>query len=37
MIGVKTLSLIIPENYKSLLSLRDTQVAIKQVKDFFQC
>ena len=31
------MSLIIPENYKSLLSLRDTQVAIKQVKDFFQC
>lgn len=37
MIGVKILSLIIPEHYSSLLSLRDTQVAIKQVKDFFQC
>ena len=31
------MSLIIPEHYSSLLSLRDTQVAIKQVKDFFQC
>jgi aspartate--ammonia ligase len=29
-------SLIIPNNYKSELSLHDTQVGIKQVKDFFQ-
>ena len=34
---IKPLSLIIPENYKPLLPLRETQVAIKQVKDFFQC
>lgn len=27
---------IIPENYKSELSLHDTQIAIKTVKDFFQ-
>lgn len=26
----------IPENYKSLLTLRETQVAIKKVKDFFE-
>ncbi len=31
------MSLIIPEDYKSSLTLRETQVAIKQVKDFFQC
>ena len=29
-------SIIIPENYKSELSLHDTQTGIKQVKDFFQ-
>ncbi len=28
--------LIIPENYQSELSLHDTQIAIKTVKDFFQ-
>ena len=28
--------LMIPENYESALSLHDTQVAIKTVKDFFQ-
>ncbi len=28
--------LIIPENYRSELSLHDTQIAIKTVKDFFQ-
>lgn len=28
--------LIIPQNYESALSLHDTQVAIKTVKDFFQ-
>ncbi len=28
--------LIIPENYRSALSLHDTQIAIKTVKDFFQ-
>lgn len=28
--------LIIPQNYTSVLSLHDTQVAIKTVKDFFQ-
>ena len=28
--------LIIPQNYASALSLHDTQVAIKTVKDFFQ-
>ena len=28
--------LIIPQNYTSALSLHDTQVAIKTVKDFFQ-
>lgn len=28
--------LIIPENYQSALSLHDTQIAIKTVKDFFQ-
>ena len=27
---------MIPENYKSLLSLRQTEVAIKKVKDFFE-
>ncbi len=30
------MNLIIPEGYKSLLDLRETQVAIKQVKDYFQ-
>ncbi len=29
-------SLIIPKDYKSLLSLRETEVAIKKVKDFFE-
>lgn len=29
-------NLIIPEDYKSLLSLRQTEVAIKKVKDFFE-
>ncbi len=29
-------SLIIPKDYKSLLSLRQTEVAIKKVKDFFE-
>ena len=28
--------LIIPENYMTPLSLYDTQIAIKTVKDFFQ-
>ena len=28
--------LIIPEGYRSLLTLRQTQIAIKKVKDFFQ-
>ena len=28
--------LMIPENYESALSLHDTQVAIKTVKDFFR-
>lgn len=29
-------SLMIPKSYKSLLSLRETEVAIKKVKDFFE-
>ena len=29
-------SLMIPKNYKSLLTLRQTEVAIKKVKDFFE-
>ncbi len=29
-------NLIIPKNYKSLLSLRQTEIAIKKVKDFFE-
>ena len=29
-------NLIIPEGYRSLLTLRQTQIAIKKVKDFFQ-
>lgn len=29
-------NLIIPKNYKSLLSIRQTEVAIKKVKDFFE-
>ena len=29
-------NLIIPKNYKSLLSIRETEVAIKKVKDFFE-
>ena len=29
-------NLIIPKDYKSLLSLRQTEVAIKKVKDFFE-
>lgn len=28
---------LIPENYSSALSLRETEVAIKKVKDFFEC
>ena len=28
--------LTIPEGYRSMLSLHDTQIAIKTVKDFFQ-
>ena len=28
--------LIIPEGYKPILSLRETQAAIKIIKDFFQ-
>lgn len=28
--------LVIPEGYKPLLNLKETQIAIKQVKDFFQ-
>ena len=27
--------LIIPENYKALLSLQQTEIAIKTIKDFF--
>ena len=27
---------VIPEGYSSLLSLRDTEIAIKKVKDFFE-
>ena len=30
------MSLIKPENYKSTLSLKDTQIAIKMTKDFFE-
>lgn len=30
------MSLIIPENYKSPLDIRETEVAIKKVKDFFE-
>lgn len=30
------MSLIIPKNYKSLLTIRQTEVAIKKVKDFFE-
>ncbi len=30
------MSLILPENYKSLLNIRQTEVAIKKVKDFFE-
>ncbi|MCI5822739.1 MAG: aspartate--ammonia ligase, partial [Lachnospiraceae bacterium] len=26
----------IPEDYKPVLGLKDTQIAIKEVKDFFQ-
>ena len=29
-------NLTIPKGYKSLLSLRQTEVAIKKVKDFFE-
>ena len=29
-------SIQIPEGYKSALGLKDTQIAIKKVKDFFQ-
>ena len=28
--------LIIPENYEAALGIRETEVAIKKVKDFFQ-
>ena len=28
--------IVIPEGYKPLLNLKETQIAIKQVKDFFQ-
>ena len=28
--------LIIPENYEATLGIRETEVAIKKVKDFFQ-
>ena len=28
--------IVIPEGYRSLLTLRQTQIAIKKVKDFFQ-
>lgn len=31
------MSLIIPQNYDPKLSIRETETAIKQVKDFFQC
>ena len=30
------MSVIIPEGYKSLLDIRQTEVAIKKVKDFFE-
>ena len=30
------MSLVIPKNYKSLLDIRQTEVAIKKVKDFFE-
>lgn len=29
-------NLILPDNYRSCLSLRETEVAIKQIKDFFE-
>ena len=28
--------LVIPQNYKSVLSLKETEIAIKQIKDFFE-
>ena len=30
------MSLILPKNYRSLLNTRQTQIAIKKVKDFFE-
>ena len=30
------MNLIIPENYNPVLDLRDTEIAIKLVKDFFE-
>ena len=30
------MNLIIPENYQSALDIRETEVAIKAVKDFFE-
>ena len=30
------MSLYIPEGYKSLVDIRQTQLAIKKVKDFFE-
>ena len=30
------MSIIIPEGYKSALNIKDTEKAIKRVKDFFQ-
>ena len=32
----KDMSLVIPKDYKSLLDIRQTEVAIKKVKDFFE-
>ena len=36
MTGVIVMSLIIPKGYRSDLTARQTQIAIKKVKDFFQ-
>ena len=33
---IKMLQFSIPNDYKSILTLRETEVAIKKVKDFFE-
>ena len=29
-------NLIIPENYESVLDIKDTEIAIKKIKDYFE-